>query len=197
MQQDPQEHRRRAEHLEALLQEISTFSDAQARATTEDLLKTLLDLHGEGLARMLEITTEHLPAESVQNPENTLVEAFANDGLVGSLLLLHGLHPLDLQTRIVKALEEIRPYLKTHHGNVELIGLNGGVAHLRLQSSCNSCPSSTSTLQSTIEDAIYKAAPDLDEIQIENVVELAGKSAQPARFVPPKRRKVQESTALL
>src|ERR687894_1093945 len=98
-------------------------------------------------------------------------EAFAEDELVTHLLLLHGLHPLDVETRVVQALEEVRPYLRSHGGNVELLGIEGGVARLRLEGGCDGCPSSTVTLKLAIEEAVLKAAPDLERIEAEGVTE--------------------------
>jgi Fe-S cluster biogenesis protein NfuA/nitrite reductase/ring-hydroxylating ferredoxin subunit len=65
----------------------------------------------------------------------------------------------------------VRPYLQSHGGNVEMIGIEGGVARLRLEGSCDGCPSSTMTLKLAIEEAIQKAAPDLDGIEAEGVAE--------------------------
>jgi Fe-S cluster biogenesis protein NfuA len=44
------------------------------------------------------------------------------------------------------------------------------VARLRLQGTCNGCPSSTATLKLAIEEAIYRVAPDIDEIEAEGAV---------------------------
>ena len=90
---------------------------------------------------------------------------------MASLLLLHGLHPLDLEARVRQALEQVRPYLRTHGGDVELLGVDDGVVRLRMQGSCHGCPSSAVTLKHTIEEAIYDAAPDVAAIEVEGVVE--------------------------
>jgi Fe-S cluster biogenesis protein NfuA len=182
MQQDVQEHQSRAERIEALVQEIATFPDPQARATTEELVQTLLDMYGEGLARILELTAQ------TEAAGRTLIEAFASDDLVGSLFLLHGLHPIDIETRIARALVEVRPYLKSHGGNVELVKVEDGVAYLRLEGSCHGCPSSTITLKLAIEEAIYRAAPDLDRLEVEGVTE-PPRPGIPVAFIPPRRSK--------
>jgi Fe-S cluster biogenesis protein NfuA/nitrite reductase/ring-hydroxylating ferredoxin subunit len=65
------------------------------------------------------------------------------------------------------ALEEVRPYLESHGGDVELVAIEDGVAHLRMHGSCKGCPSSAMTLKLAIETAVLKAAPDLDRIQAE------------------------------
>jgi Fe-S cluster biogenesis protein NfuA/nitrite reductase/ring-hydroxylating ferredoxin subunit len=116
-------------------------------------------------------------------------EAFAEDELVSHLLLLHGLHPIDMETRVVKALEEVRPYLQSHGGNVELLGVEGGVARLRMQGSCNGCPSSAMTLKLAIEEAVQKAAPDLLGIEAEGVEEPPPKPATTFVAAPTLRKK--------
>ena len=154
----------RVTRMEALLGEIETLSDPNARSKAAEVVGVLLELYGEGLARMMEVVAEG------DERERTF-DAFAEDELVSHLLLLHGLHPLDLETRVVRALEEVRPYLLSHGGNVELLGVEEGVARLRMQGSCSGCPSSTVTLKLAIEEAIQKTAPDLERIQAEGVAE--------------------------
>jgi Fe-S cluster biogenesis protein NfuA/nitrite reductase/ring-hydroxylating ferredoxin subunit len=154
----------RVTRMEALLGEIETLSDPNARSKAAEVVGVLLELYGEGLARMMEVVAEGEDRERA-------FDAFAEDELVSHLLLLHGLHPLDLETRVVRALEEVRPYLLSHGGNVELLGVEEGVARLRMQGSCSGCPSSTVTLKLAIEEAIQKTAPDLERIQAEGVAE--------------------------
>ncbi|HET9964995.1 MAG TPA: NifU family protein [Rubrobacter sp.] len=154
----------RVTRMETLLEEIEVLSDRNARSKAAEVVGVLLDLYGEGLARMMEVVAEGEAREKT-------FDAFAEDELVSHLLLLHGLHPLDLETRVVRALEEVRPYLQSHGGNVELLGVEEGVARLRMQGSCSGCPSSTVTLKLAIEEAIEKAAPDLEGIEAEGVAE--------------------------
>jgi Fe-S cluster biogenesis protein NfuA/nitrite reductase/ring-hydroxylating ferredoxin subunit len=161
---DDERLQERVTRMEALLGEIETLSDPNARAKAAEVVGVLLELYGEGLARMMEVVAEGEERERA-------FDAFAEDELVSHLLLLHGLHPLDLETRVVRALEEVRPYLLSHGGNVELLGVEEGVARLRMQGSCSGCPSSTVTLKLAIEEAIQKTAPDLERIQAEGVAE--------------------------
>src|SRR5689334_24817461 len=115
MQQELQDHQHRAERIEKLIQEVASFPDAHARAITEELIQTLLDMYGEGLAHILELTAQN------EASGQDLIELFAHDELIGSLLLLHGLHPIDIETRIAKALVGIRSYLESNGGDVELV----------------------------------------------------------------------------
>ncbi len=181
MPQEVQEHNHPAARIETLIQEIAAFPDPHARATAEELVKALLDMYGEGLNRLLEITA----ASEVSGI--ALIDTFAEDELLSSLFTLHGLHPVDIETRIMQALDEVRPFLKSHGGNVEFVRVEDGIAHLRLQGSFHGC--SSSTLELAIEEAIYKAAPDLDGLQVEGVPDPQPRPGIPVIFVPPRRHK--------
>jgi Fe-S cluster biogenesis protein NfuA/nitrite reductase/ring-hydroxylating ferredoxin subunit len=153
----------RVARVESLLEEVDALADARARETATELVAALLDLYGEGLERIV--------AEvSASDHDGALAASLGADELVSHLLLLHGLHPVALETRVRAALEEVRPYLQSHGGNVELLEVADGVARLRLEGSCSGCPSSTMTLKLAIEDAIRKAAPDVEEIEAEGAV---------------------------
>ena len=89
------------------------------------------------------------------------------DELVAHLLLLHGLHPVPVRERVRGALDEVRPYLVAHGGGVELLGVDDGVVRLRLEGACNGCPSSALTLKLAVEEAIARAAPDVERIEAE------------------------------
>jgi Fe-S cluster biogenesis protein NfuA/nitrite reductase/ring-hydroxylating ferredoxin subunit len=155
------EARDRVGRVEALLERVETLPDPAARDIATEVVGALLDLYGEGLARMVDHVAE--------GDDGRLAEALASDELVSHLLLLHGLHPVPLEARVRGALDEVRPYLESHGGNVDLLGVEDGVARLRMEGSCSGCPSSTVTLKLAIEEAIHKAAPDIDRIEAEGV----------------------------
>ena len=122
------------------------------RDTAEELVHLLVEMYGEGLGRIVTVLADRDPA---------LVERIAEDDLVESLLLLHDLHPVDTETRIQRALDTVRPYLGSHAGGVEFLGVDAdGVARLRLEGNCDGCPSSTETVRMAIEGAITDAAPE-------------------------------------
>jgi Fe-S cluster biogenesis protein NfuA/nitrite reductase/ring-hydroxylating ferredoxin subunit len=161
---DDQGLQERVARIETLLGEIETLADPHAKSKAAEMAQVLLELYGEGLARMMEVVAQGEESERA-------FKVFAEDELISHLLLLHGLHPLDVETRVVQALEEVRPYLESHGGNVELLGVEGGVARVRMEGSCDGCPSSAVTLKLAIEEAILKAAPDLEGIEAEGVTE--------------------------
>ncbi len=61
-------------------------------------------------------------------------------------------------------LDEMRPYLISDGGNVEIVELDGPVVKLRLQGACGSCPSSTMTLKMGIERRLQEQIPEISEV---------------------------------
>jgi len=154
---------RRIAAVDQLVRSLESGSDPATRAAAQELVGTLLELHGAALERILaaiERSGEAGPA---------IVEQLALDDMVSGVLLLHDLHPVDRPTRVLQALGKTRPYLQSHGGNVELVGVDdAGVVRLRLQGSCHGCPSSALTLKLAIEEAIHEAAPDVTAIVVES-----------------------------
>ena len=158
---EERELQKRLAHVDALVGELQQLPDPASRALVEELLSTVLDLHGEALSRMLEaVGPRGEPAA------DRLIEVMAEDDLIRGVLLLHGLHPMNLRSRVEGALESVRPYMKTHGGGVELIDVAGDIVRIRLEGHCQGCPSSAVTLKLAVEKAIYEAAPDVSAIEV-------------------------------
>ena len=118
------------------------------------------------------------------------------DPLVESLLLLHGLHPLDVDARIQRALDNVRPYLGSHAGGIEYLGVTeDGTARLRLEGNCHGCPSSTVTVQLAIQGAVEGAAPEVTRVVVEGVSEPPTRPAAADHRAPPAGRRANEVTA--
>ena len=107
------------------------------------------------------------------------MDSFVADDLVASLLLVHGLHPHDVDRRIEDALDSVRPYLGSHGGDVKLLGVVDDVVRLEFAGSCKSCPSSAVTLELTVEDAVRAAAPEIATIEV-----VAAEAAPSAKVIP-------------
>lgn len=167
--------KRRIERLETLIQDLDRLTDPVAREQAREVVQTLLDFHGAAVSRLLDRIA------ALGEPGHTLIAALADDEVVSSLLLLYGLHPLDLEARVRQALERVRPYLRAHKGDVELVGVVDGVVRLRMQGSCHGCPSSALTLKNAIEEAIFAAAPDVAAIEAEGA---APPQAYPGQLLP-------------
>lgn len=66
---------------------------------------------------------------------------------------------------VESVLDELRPYLLSDGGNVELVEVDGPIVRLRLQGACGSCPSSTMTLRMGIERRLREMIPDIAEVE--------------------------------
>src|SRR3954471_492694 len=161
------------ERVQELLGSLDEIADPVAQSRVQELIGTVLELYGAGLERILGIL------EDAGDPALPIRTALLDDGIVASLLLIHGLYPISLEERITQALDSMRPFLASHGGNVELVSVEEGVARLRLEGSCNGCPSSAATLEHALKEAIEEAAPDLLGLEVEGVVGLETKSDGP------------------
>lgn len=160
---DPPASEELIKRVEALSEEVDRLPDAHAREVAGELLASVLELYGQGLERVVAIL------DGAGEDGARIRQALVDDGVVASLLLIHDLYPVDLETRIREALEVVRPYMESHGGNVQLLGLSDGVARLRLEGSCDGCPASSSTLELAIKQALDEAAPDLAGLEVEGI----------------------------
>ncbi|MGX7677749.1 NifU family protein [Jatrophihabitans sp. DSM 45814] len=148
------------ERIEALLT-ASSASGVLVRERSEELVRTVVELYGAGMQRLLDLLYD------LGRLDDTVLEALADDQLVAGLLLVHGLHPYDVETRVARALDSVRPYLGSHGGDVELVEITAdGVVRLRLMGSCDGCSSSAATLELAVDGAVRDAAPEIVEIQV-------------------------------
>ncbi|HEV2370645.1 MAG TPA: NifU family protein [Streptosporangiaceae bacterium] len=151
--------------IEELLDGLRERAGPGVAAAAEELVRLLVGTYGEALGRIVAVLRESGPAGT------ELLGKLAGDPAVEGLLLVHDLHPLDVDARIERALDRVRPYLGSHAGGVTYLGTSGGVARLRLQGSCHGCPSSMVTVQLAITDAVRDAAPEVSDVAVEGVSE--------------------------
>jgi len=162
-----------SERIEKLIHKLESSADPGSLATARELVQSLMELYGAGLDRLTEI----IAAKGDAGRE--ILEELGRDVLVGNLLAANGLHPLDLEKRVRRAVEKVGAHLRSQ-GSVDLLGIDDGVIRLRLQSSGSGCGSSAASLKSEVEAAMYEAAPDLVQLLIEVVEEPGAASG----FVP-------------
>lgn len=163
--------------LEQLISALDEDPDPAARNPARELVELVLDLHGVGLAKLLAIV-------AAADGGATILARLAEDDQVKSLLLLHGLHPEDLATRVHKAVDRLRPHLGVHGLRAEVTEIASGTARICVHQSSSAAVSAPLlwSLPGEIEDAIIEAAPDIENVVIEGldmpgVVGMAGASA--------------------
>lgn len=70
----------------------------------------------------------------------------------------------DTVTKVMDALESIRPFLKKDGGDIELIDVKDNIVSVKLQGNCNGCPMSFSTMKLGVENTIKQYAPEILEV---------------------------------
>jgi Fe-S cluster biogenesis protein NfuA len=149
--------------VEDLLERVDALP-APARDTATALVRALLGLYGEALTRIIEIGS--------RAGAGALADELTADDLVGHLLALHGLHPLDVPQRVARALSGLQlPGVQP-----ELVGIASGVVRLRFGGG-KGCGSSAPAVTAALEEAVYAAAPEIDRVEVEQV-------AAPAAMIP-------------
>ena len=115
--------------LETLIGTLERDEDDRAL-----LLLQLVDaIHRPGL--------ELLAAGDVEHP------------MAQALLGMYGLAPVEEHIQVEEILDEVRPYIESHGGDLELLDVDDGVVHVRLSGSCSGCAASAITLRRGVEEA--------------------------------------------
>jgi hypothetical protein len=142
---DPQEL---AAGIDALLDDIAAHAGEPARAAAEELVRRLMQFYGAGLEQLM-ATLDAAGGADLQR-------RVAANPLVGGLLALHDLHPVELATRLRYALDTARRRLGSHGVGVELTGVDGdGMVRMRIPGGCG-----VDTVRDVVEAAVAEAAPD-------------------------------------
>jgi Fe-S cluster biogenesis protein NfuA/nitrite reductase/ring-hydroxylating ferredoxin subunit len=182
------EMNRLGRRVQELMEQVEALPDTPARALMHECITALLGFYGIGLDRILQIVKRS--GIGGQKACDDLI----HDRIVSGMLLIHGLHPASLETRLLEAIEKIRPYMQSHGGNVELLSLVDDFARLRLEGACKTCPSSAVTLELAVRHAIEEACPDLIGFEVEGAAAPAAAEshAAPEWKSVPDARHLQE-----
>ncbi len=154
------EFQEKIRQLGILVGELDQMPDGSPKVAARELIQLLMEVHGSGLERMMEIAFEAGEAGE------QLIGQFGKDPLVRNLLLLYSLHPDDLESRVVKALDSVRPRLHKLDGEADLVSVRDGALQVRLRISGHVHGSTTKKLKAIVEEAVYEAAPDLTSLEI-------------------------------
>lgn len=137
------------ESIDSLVKEIEASADPAMRTRASELVEAVMALHGAAIEKVVEIA---------RSRPGTL-DLLLRDELIGGLLVLYDLHPLDLEARVTQAVEKLR----AGGTQVEIAGIAGSEARLRLRA--EGCGSHG--IRQAVEEAVYRAAPDVTLLEIE------------------------------
>jgi Fe-S cluster biogenesis protein NfuA len=143
-----------------LIGQFDHLPDGPQKTACKELVQLLMDVHGAGLGRMMEIVFESGSAGPA------LIDKLGQDSIAGSLLLLYSLHPDDVETRVQKAMERMRPRLRKLACTAELTSAEAGMVRVQLATTGHSCGSSSKDLRAIVEDCVYEMAPDVVSLEI-------------------------------
>lgn len=129
---------------------------AEVRALTAALLRGLDGMHRSPLVRLANLLDHH-----------GILDQAASDPLVGELLDLYDLLPRAPEQVVERALEGVRPYIQSHGGQLEVLGVAGGVVRVRLAGACAGCSGSAMTLRRGVEAALREGFPGFERMEVE------------------------------
>ncbi len=170
---DNAEFQEQIRQLGKLVAEFDQLPDSPAKVLGKRLVQLLMDVHGAGLERVMEVIFD------CGSSGPGIIDKLGQDSIAGSLLLLYSLHPDDLETRVQKAVERIRPRLRKLSCAIELVGVHEGAVEIRLAVAGHSCGSSAKDIRAIVEDGVYEFAPDVASFEINGLEEPTS-----AGFVP-------------
>lgn len=152
------------DHVGSVAERLLEHPDATVRGDTEEVLDWLDAYHREGLGRLVEMVR--------QWRGELFLEQAALDPVVGELLATYGLG-VDVDAaaidRVVQlALDEVRPYVHSHGGDLEVVEVNDGVVRLRMHGSCDGCTASGDTIAGRIEVALREHWIDFRRVEVED-----------------------------
>ncbi|QSJ17633.1 NifU family protein [Nostoc sp. UHCC 0702] len=149
-------------NLEEFIQEINRFEaiisewDESQRCVAVGLKSAIEALHKEALTRLI---------KSLKQESMSALRLAVTDEVVYAVLLYHELVKPPILERIQIALEEVRPGLKSHNGDIELVAFKPpDTVEVKLIGTCSSCPASTLTLSQGVEQAIKKHCPEVTKV---------------------------------
>lgn len=160
---DEKDFQQRVQKIGGLVHDLETIADPASRSAAKELVQLLMELHGTGLERILEIVFQ----SGDTGPR--IIDELGQDRLVSSLLILYGLHPEELQTRVERKLEQIGSKLHKMGAEAKLVSASGGDVRVRIKVEGHGCGSTGGTAQAAVEEAIYEAAPDLISLTVERL----------------------------
>ena len=160
---DSNEFQAQTEQIERLVEQVSSLADNDARTMALDLVQALMDLHGAGLSRIVELLGNS------GEPGRKSLTKLGGDPLVCGLMVLYGIHPVELRDRVKDAIERSRAQVAKQGGTVELLEVSDGLVRVSISSTSNGCHSSPDALKQLVEQAIREAAPEIIEVVADGV----------------------------
>jgi Fe-S cluster biogenesis protein NfuA len=147
----------RAQRIDAAQRAVERL-DPPAREAAHDYAAALSDHHRA-------VLTAFVTRLRADDRGRELLYELVDDVEVHAALVRAGIVRPSLAMRAIQVLDGVRPYLTSHGGDVELVRIEAGVAHVRLLGACQSCGSATETLRDSVAEALLEHLPEIVEVR--------------------------------
>ena len=131
----------------------------QAVAELDTLIETL-ERDGDERALMLLQLVDAVHRPGLER----LVAGEPEHPFAYALLAMYDLVALDMRTQVEEALDEVRPYIESHGGGLELLDVQDGVVHVSMHGSCNGCAASAVTLRRGVEEKLRERVEGFESV---------------------------------
>lgn len=152
-------------HIADLAEQLMEHDDPAIAEAVTELLDWIDVFNGTGIGRLVDLIREWRG--------EIFLESAASDPLVGPLLSAYGLgEGIDIDEArhaVQVALTEVRPYLHSHGGDMEVISIEDGVVRLKLHGSCDGCTASETTIRDRVEASLRESWPDFRRVEVEDM----------------------------
>lgn len=148
--------------LGQVLERIAALADELADdPRVAELLDWIDAFHREGIGRLVELAREWRG--------EIFIEALAADAIAGELLGAYGLTPSDASAAaasVQAAFSEVRPYLRSHGGDLEVISVQDGVVTLERHGTCDGCTGIGATIADRVDEALRRLWDDYRRVEL-------------------------------
>jgi Fe-S cluster biogenesis protein NfuA len=151
------------DRMEELLAAVEKF-EPHVRDQVFELLDCVDTLHRNAITELAEELGDEVKTARAKLP--------AADWLFGAYGV--GVDESELATR---ALDDIRPYIHGHGGQVEVLAVHDGVVRVRLSGACCGCTASAETLKEGVQKALSAGFPGF--VRLEVIDDNRGAAAHP------------------
>ena len=148
--------------ISELAQDLMNHPDEAVAAQVTELLDWYDLFHRDGLGQLVDMIRTWRG--------EIFLESVGRDVLAGTLLDFYelGENPDDdgeAEAAVAAALEEVRPIVESHGGELEVTSIADGVVKVRMKGTCDGCPSSSATLTFGVEESLKKHWPGFRRLE--------------------------------
>ncbi len=147
-----------AQQVDQALAQVQKL-EGPARTAALDLKRAIEAFHKLGLTQIV----RRLKADP---RGKELLFELVDEPSVYALFAMHGIVRADVATQAARVLEMVRPYMRSHGGDVELVRVEGDTAFVRLHGACNGCSLSAVTLRESVQEALTTHVPQIQRVEV-------------------------------